>query len=95
MIKINGTVTPDLTTPESASRPANIKFTGRDELDKRKRKVLRRNDPIENFTIPGGSIELPPADFQKRDRLFYHESAAIIVAAFPQLYKLIRSAKRS
>ena len=81
--------TPDPALPAIA--PANnIKFAGRPEMDKGKRKILRPNDPIELYSDAGRIVRLPPADFQKRVRLFYHEAAGEIVAAFPHLYKRIR-----
>lgn len=79
----------DRLTPEPALKPANIKFVGRDEYDKAKRKILRETAPIDRFSDAGKLILLPPADFQKRRRLFYHESAALIAATFPNLYKLV------
>lgn len=97
----------DRLTPEAALQPANrqespnsalpapnIKFVGRDEYDKAKRKILREAAPIDRFSDGGEMFLLPPADFQKRRRLFYHESAARIAATFPTLYKLVRP-KRS
>lgn len=78
-------------TPETASQPApNIKFVGRPEYDKGKRKIQRPNDPIERFSDGGNLVKLPPADFQKRRRLFYHEAAALIAATFPNLYKTVK-----
>ncbi len=85
----------DRTTPEPALKQANIKYIGRVEyFDKSKRKVERENAPVDRFSDAGTLVELPPADFQKRRRLFYHESAARIAATFPNLYKLVIS-KRS
>lgn len=87
------TASPALTTPETAlvANPApNIKFCGRNEYDRQKRKVIRANDPIEAFRSGDAEIKLPPADFQKRRRLFYHESAALIARLFPHLYKKLK-----
>lgn len=78
-------------TPEKALPPANIKFVGRDVWDKGKRKILSRAEPIDRYSDAGELVLLPPADFQKRRRLFYHEHAGRIAAAFPHLYKLLRS----
>lgn len=75
---------------ELGRRAPNVKFVGRAEYDKGKRKILKPNDPIERFSDAGELFLLPPADFQKRRRLFYHESAARIAATFPTLYKLVR-----
>ncbi len=76
---------------DHGDRPANnIKYSGRPEMDKGKRKIVRPNDPIELYSDAGRIVRLPSADFQKRVRLFYHEAAGEIVAAFPHLYKRIR-----
>ena len=74
--------------PIGQLRP-NIKFCGRSEMDREKRKVTKAADPLERFSVAGEIIKLPPGDFQKRRRLFYHESADIIAATFPNLYKLV------
>lgn len=84
-------------TPDSAllfkiALPApNIKFTGRDVWDEGKRKILSHAEPIDRYSDAGELVLLPPADFQKRRRLFYHERADRIAAAFPHLYKKLRS----
>jgi hypothetical protein len=97
MTKTKSTNNDPDTTPDPASLAtlpaANIKFCGRVEYDREKRKVVRPNDPIESFQFEGRSVELPSAAFQKRTRLFYHKSAGTIAAIFPNLYKLVR--KRS
>jgi len=88
------TALPDPATPETASRPEqrpNIKFVGRREFDKAKRKVLYDPQPIETVSFAGRVVKLPPADWQKRNRLFYHIGAVDIVAAFPHLYKIVRT----
>jgi hypothetical protein len=78
-------------TPEQALQPApNIKFVGRDVYDKAKRKILRVVDPVDRFSDGGNLVKLPPADFQKRRRLFYHEAAELIAATFPNLYKIVK-----
>lgn len=85
----------DRLTPEPALQPVktlpapNIKFVGRAEYDKAKGKILVDNAPIDRFSDGGELFELPPADFQKRRRMFYHEAAARIAATFPNLYKII------
>lgn len=87
---------PPATTPDPALSaretlpPANIKFCGRVVWDKNRRKVVIVNDPIETFSDCGEVIKLPPADFQKRKRLFYHKDAARIARTFSTLYKIIR-----
>jgi hypothetical protein len=78
-------------TPEKALPAANIKFIGRDVWDKGKRKILKAAAPIDRYSDAGELVLLPPADFQKRQRLFYHEQAGRIAAAFPHLYKILRS----
>lgn len=80
----------DIATPDPANRPArNIKFVGRPIFAPGKRKILSDPQPLESVSFLGRPEKLPPADFQKRVRLFYHESAAEIAAAFPHLYKQI------
>jgi hypothetical protein len=93
----------DDTTPEPASptipaawppadRPKpNIKFIGRRVFDAGKRKVLSDPQPLERISFAGRLVNLPAAGWQKRNRLFYHKAAAEIIAAFPHLYKKVRS----
>jgi hypothetical protein len=75
---------------ETLPRP-NIKFTGRRTLSKDKRKVLFDPSPVDRYSHCGRLVKLPPADWQKRNRLFYHESATEIANLFPHLYKLVKS----
>lgn len=65
----------------------NIKFAARPTYDRKKRKILSDPQPQESFSDRGEVITLPPAAEQKARRLFFHEKAAAIVAAFPKLYK--------
>jgi hypothetical protein len=67
----------------------NIKYIGRAEHDRAKRKVLKANGPIESVNVGGGTIELPDADFQINKRLFYHSDARRIARLFPHLYKIV------
>lgn len=96
---------PEISTPVSASAiaqaaeaglfkipppPPNMKYCGRPIYsDASKRKIEKANDPIESYSNAGTIVNLPPADFQKRRRLFYHQSAAEICRLFPGLYKLV------
>lgn len=91
----------DSTTPEPAlmdtsekPRP-NIKFAARPTFDAGRRKVLKDPAPIDRFSEGGRLIFLPPADWQKTNRLFYHCDADLIARAFPHLYKLVTSKGRA
>jgi hypothetical protein len=84
--------TPDPALMATSTRPRpNIKFAGRKTWDAGKRKVLNDPAPIDRFSDAGELISLPPADWQKTNRLFYHSDAATIARAFPHLYKLVKS----
>lgn len=91
LFKIDATPDPTLSAGDAdpGVRP-NIKFCGRPEYDRGKHKILKPNDPIERFNFEGETIALPPGDFQKRRRLFYHLRAATVASLFPHLYKLVR-----
>lgn len=100
MTKRNNKTGPqDLAAPETASgsttsEPAlrrNIKFIGRKVFDKTKRKILSDPSPIDRYSAAGDVVKLPPADWQKANRLFYHERAAEIARLFPHLYKVVKS----
>ena len=93
LFKIDATPDPALSADDAdhgVTGSANIKFCGRPEYDRGKHKILKPNDPIERFNFEGETIALPPGDFQKRRRLFYHLRAADIASLFPHLYKLVR-----
>jgi hypothetical protein len=75
---------------ENAQRP-NIKFTGRDLVDRKTRKIRKVVDPIVSFQHVRRTIEVGPAEMQKTKRVFYHADARIIRESFPHLYKLIRT----
>lgn len=70
---------------------ANIKFIGRKVYGPGKRKILSDPSPIVRYSIDGRTVHCPPADWQKRNRLFYHERAGEIVRLFPHLYKLVKT----
>lgn len=79
-------------TPEtelSTTSPVNIKYYGRGVWDRETGKIFWP-EPIETISCAGQIINLPDRDFQKQRRLFYHESAAVIAAMFPGLYKLVK-----
>lgn len=76
-------------TEPAATPTRNIKFIGRPVFAPGKKKILEDPQPIERFSDRGEQITLPPADFQIRARLFYHEKAAQIAAVYPFLYKQI------
>jgi len=70
---------------------SNIKFVGRDEIDKETGKLIRRNDPIECIINAGVEILLPKATEQKKKgKGFFHKNADTIVRLFPHLYKAIK-----
>jgi hypothetical protein len=73
-----------------ARQMANIKFIGRPVYGPGKRKILSDPQPVDYYSNAGQVVKLPPADWQKRNRLFYHESANEIATLFPNLYKIIR-----
>lgn len=67
----------------------NIKFTGRDKVDRKTGKLLEKNDPIESYMHVRENVVLPSADVQRDQRKFYHEKAAEIRFLYPGKYKLI------
>lgn len=73
---------------EMEPRP-NIKFIGRDKLDRKTGKLIEKNDPIEQYQHVRETVVLPSADVQRDQRKFYHEKAAEIRFLFPTKYKLI------
>lgn len=77
-------------TAAGSTPAANLKFVGRREFDRHKRKVVNPNDPVESISISGRIIALPAAETQKANRMFYHEDAAEIANAFPHLYRMIQ-----